>query len=322
MEEITVSAKTLDDAITEALVQLSVTSDQLDYDVIEKGSTGFFGFGMKQAVIKARRKVEKKEIEEPVIDFSDTVKGVMDIKADNIQRDNRKKKEKKNYKDKNRNRQNSKDPKPEIKKDLKKEENLEERNVSPKEDEITEKSVKAEKPAKKERPEKVKNKPVERKEIELAKVEDVTIDACVDFLKNVLAAMDMKVEIHPSIDEDGALSLEMTGENMGILIGKRGQTLDSLQYLTNRVANKMQEGYVRVKLDTEDYRRRRKETLENLAKNIAHKVKRTRRSVSLEPMNPYERRIIHSALQSDRSVTTHSEGEEPYRRVVVTLVRR
>lgn len=322
MEEITVSAKTLDDAITEALVQLSVTSDQLDYDVIEKGSTGFFGFGMKQAVIKARRKVEKKEIEEPVIDFSDTVKGVMDIKADNIQRDNRKKKEKKNYKDKNRNRQNSKDPKSEIKKDLKKEENLEERNVSPKEDEITEKSVKAEKPAKKERPEKVKNKPIERKEIELAKVEDVTINACVDFLKNVLAAMDMKVEIHPSIDEDGALSLEMTGENMGILIGKRGQTLDSLQYLTNRVANKMQEGYVRVKLDTEDYRRRRKETLENLAKNIAHKVKRTRRSVSLEPMNPYERRIIHSALQSDRSVTTHSEGEEPYRRVVVTLVRR
>ena len=108
---------------------------------------------------------------------------------------------------------------------------------------------------------------------------------------------------------------------MGILIGKRGQTLDSLQYLTNRVANKMQDGYVRVKLDTEDYRRRRKETLENLAKNIAAKVKRTRRTVSLEPMNPYERRIIHSALQADPSVSTHSEGEEPYRRVVVTLVR-
>ena len=107
---------------------------------------------------------------------------------------------------------------------------------------------------------------------------------------------------------------------MGILIGKRGQTLDSLQYLTNRVANKMQEGYVRVKLDTEDYRRRRKETLENLAKNIASK--RTRRAVSLEPMNPYERRIIHSALQADPAVSTHSEGEEPYRRVVVTLVRR
>ena len=109
---------------------------------------------------------------------------------------------------------------------------------------------------------------------------------------------------------------------MGILIGKRGQTLDSLQYLTNRVANKMQDGYVRVKLDTENYRQRRKDTLENLAKNIAHKVKRTKKAVSLEPMNPYERRIIHSALQSDRYVSTHSEGEEPYRRVVVTLNRK
>ena len=123
------------------------------------------------------------------------------------------------------------------------------------------------------------------------------------------------------VDEEGALEIVMDGKNMGILIGKRGQTLDSLQYLTNRVANKTQDGYVRVKLDTEDYRRRRKETLENLAKNIAYKVKRTKKAVALEPMNPYERRIIHSALQSDRYVTTHSEGEEPYRRVVVTLIR-
>ena len=129
------------------------------------------------------------------------------------------------------------------------------------------------------------------------------------------------VKVTSVVDEEGALSINMEGSNMGILIGKRGQTLDSLQYLTNRVANKMQDGYVRVKLDTEDYRRRRKETLENLAKNIASKVKRTRKTVSLEPMNPYERRIIHSALQSDPAVSTHSEGEEPYRRVVVTLVR-
>ena len=134
--------------------------------------------------------------------------------------------------------------------------------------------------------------------------------------------MDMTdVKVTSVVDEEGALSIDMEGSNMGILIGKRGQTLDSLQYLTNRVANKMQEGYVRVKLDTEDYRRRRKETLENLAKNIASKVKRSRRTVSLEPMNPYERRIIHSALQADPAVSTHSEGEEPYRRVVVTLVR-
>ena len=125
-----------------------------------------------------------------------------------------------------------------------------------------------------------------------------------------------------SIDEEGALAIEMNGENMGILIGKRGQTLDSLQYLTNRVANKSQDGYVRVKLDTEDYRKRRKQTLENLAKNIAYKVKRSRKPISLEPMNPYERRIIHSALQADDRVSTHSEGEEPYRRVVVTPNRR
>ena len=125
-----------------------------------------------------------------------------------------------------------------------------------------------------------------------------------------------------TIDEDGSLAINLEGENMGVLIGKRGQTLDSLQYLTNRVANKMQDGYVRVKLDTENYRQRRKETLENLAKNIAHKVKRTKKSVSLEPMNPYERRIIHSALQGDKYISTHSEGEEPYRRVVVTMNRK
>ena len=149
-----------------------------------------------------------------------------------------------------------------------------------------------------------------------------TIAACETFLKDVLKTMDMEVEIISCIDEDGALSITMEGENMGILIGKRGQTLDSLQYLTNRVANKMQDGYVRVKLDTENYRQRRKETLENLAKNIAHKVKRTKKAVSLEPMNPYERRIIHSALQADKYVSTHSEGEEPYRRVVITMNRK
>ena len=131
----------------------------------------------------------------------------------------------------------------------------------------------------------------------------------------------MEVEIQSEIDSDGALSVNMSGDHMGILIGKRGQTLDALQYLANRVANKHQDGYVRVKLDTENYRARREETLRHLAKNIAHKVKRTRRPVALEPMNPYERRIIHSSLQSDPYVTTHSEGDEPYRKVVVTLKR-
>ena len=122
--------------------------------------------------------------------------------------------------------------------------------------------------------------------------------------------------------EDGnTYNVELKGDDMGILIGKRGQTLDSLQYLANLAVNKNSEEYIKVKIDTEDYRKRRKETLENLAKNIAYKVKRTKRPVSLEPMNPFERRVIHSALQNDKFVTTHSEGEEPYRHVVVTLKR-
>lgn len=322
MEEITVSAKTLDDAITEALVQLGVTSDQLDYDVIEKGSTGFLGFGMKQAVIKARRKNVKNEIEEPVIDFSDAVKGVKEPSFENAQREareNRQSKEsygsrenresrenKKRKEKKNRDRSRSKQVKREEKSEMKLDVNQDVGETSAKSESF-------------EKPEKSIS---EKKEVELAKVEETTIKACEEFLHNVLAAMGMEVTIKSHIDEEGALSIEMSGENMGILIGKRGQTLDSLQYLTNRVANKMQSGYVRVKLDTEDYRRRRKETLENLARNIASKVRKTRRAVSLEPMNPYERRIIHSALQGEKSIATHSEGEEPYRRVVVTLVRR
>ena len=140
------------------------------------------------------------------------------------------------------------------------------------------------------------------------------------FMKDVFASIEMEVEVNASF-EDEVLNVEMSGEDMGVLIGKRGQTLDSLQYLTSLVVNKGRSGYVRVKVDTENYRNRRKETLENLAKNIAYKVKRTRRPVFLEPMNPYERRIIHSALQNDPYVTTHSEGEEPYRKVVVTLKR-
>ena len=269
---ITLSAKTLDDAITEALVQLGVTSDRLDYIVVEKGSEGFLGIGRKQAVIKARRKREEKPVEETV--------------------------------------EESKVETP-VKEEVKPEKKTEKKPA--KEHSHTKKNVREEKPE-------VKSEP--KKEVELAKVESQTIETCEKFIYDVMNAMGMDdVKVTSVVDEEGALSINMEGSNMGILIGKRGQTLDSLQYLTNRVANKMQDGYVRVKLDTEDYRRRRKETLENLAKNIASKVKRTRKTVSLEPMNPYERRIIHSALQSDPAVSTHSEGEEPYRRVVVTLVR-
>lgn len=286
MGEITVSAKTVDDAITEALIQLGVTSDMLEYDVIEKGSSGFLGIGSKQAVIRAWKKktVEKEdeleELKEEIQEVISEVKG------------------------------EEKAVKPEMK------------------SEVKEKKPRKEKKERKEKREKEaaevkevkETKPVQESK-KLAKVQDETIAACEKFLTDVLHAMDMEVKISSRIDEEGALEIVMDGKNMGILIGKRGQTLDSLQYLTNRVANKTQDGYVRVKLDTEDYRRRRKETLENLAKNIAYKVKRTKKPVALEPMNPYERRIIHSALQADRYVTTHSEGEEPYRRVVVTLIR-
>ena len=290
MDYITVSAKNLDDAITEALIQLGVTSDNLDYIVIEKGSAGFLGIGMKQAVIKARRKVQEPEIEEVIVK-EEPVKAVSTESSKPAKFEKNSKPAKKHDKHKKH------DKKPVVKEAVK------EAVKEPVKEEVKE--------------------VVEKKETELAKVEEVTIKACEKFIVDVLNAMNMgEVKVTSWIDEEGALSINMEGDNMGILIGKRGQTLDSLQYLANRVANKMQDGYVRVKLDTEDYRRRRKETLENLAKNIASKVKRTRRTVSLEPMNPYERRIIHSALQADPAVSTHGEGEEPYRRVVVTLVRR
>lgn len=269
---IRVSAKTVDDAITEALIQLGVTSDRLEYEVIEKGSAGFLGIGMKQAVIEARRKPEPKEekVEEPVVE----------------------------------------EP---VRVEPKKVEAVQPQKTAAEKKADEPQKAAFEKAVEKEAKEEVK------KETKLVEVQPQTIKAIEDFLKNTMKAMDMEVELKTEIDQDGALCVDMSGEHMGILIGKRGQTLDSLQYLANRVANKHQEGYVRVKLDTENYRARREETLRHLAKNIAHKVKRNRRPVALEPMNPYERRIIHSALQSDPYVMTHSEGEEPFRKVVITL---
>lgn len=207
MEFIEISAKTVDEAITEAIIKLGTTHDKIEYEVIENGSAGFLGIGKKDAVIKARKK-------------NDT--------QDNIR----------------------------------------------------------------------------------------------EFLGKVFDAMNLTVEVLIEKEENSnVVNVELKGDDMGVLIGKRGQTLDSLQYLTNLAVNKNAEEYVKVKIDTEDYRKRRRETLENLAKNIAYKVKRTKRPVSLEPMNPFERRVIHSALQNDKFVTTHSEGEEPYRHVVVNLKR-
>ena len=270
---ITLSAKTLDDAITEALVQLGVTSDRLDYIVVEKGSEGFLGIGRKQAVIKARRKQEEKPVEEVVKDEPKVEEPVKEsVKTE-------KKAEKKPAKEHSHARKQAREEKPEV-------------------------------------------KSAPKKEAELAKVEPQTIETCEKFIYDVMNAMGMEdVKVTSAVDEEGALSINMEGSSMGILIGKRGQTLDSLQYIISLVVNKESDSYIRIKVDTENYRERRKATLENLAKNLAYKVKRTRRPVSLEPMNPYERRVIHSALQNDRYVETHSEGEEPYRRVVVTLVR-
>ena len=151
---------------------------------------------------------------------------------------------------------------------------------------------------------------------------DTLLEGAKEFLEKMFAAMDSEVCIKTSFDKDDNLNIELSGKDMGVLIGKRGQTLDSIQYLTSLVVNKGNAGYVRVKVDTENYRARRKETLENLAKNIAFKVKRTKKPVFLEPMNPYERRVIHSALQNDPLVSSHSEGEEPYRKVVVTLKKQ
>ena len=207
MEMITVSAKTEDEATIKAAMELQTTRDKLEYEVIDKGSTGFLGIGARPVIIRAKKKMS---------------------------------------------------------------------------------------------------------------LEDIAMD----FLTQIFDTMNMSVSLTAAYnEEERELSINMEGNDMGVLIGKRGQTLDSLQYLTSLVVNKNREdeGHIRVKLDTENYRERRKETLETLAKNIAYKVKRTRRPVSLEPMNPYERRIIHSSLQNDKYVTTHSEGEEPYRHVVVTL---
>ena len=209
MDFIEITAKTLDDAITEASIQLGTTSDNIQYEIVDKGSTGFLGLGSKEARIKVW----------------------------------------------------------------------------------------------------VKSTPV---------------DEVKRFLSDVFKAMSLNnVEILVDTDENYSyLDIDLKGDDMGVLIGKRGQTLDSLQSLASLVVNKNSENFIRVKLDTENYRKRRKDTLENLARNIAFKVKKSRRVVSLEPMNPYERRIIHSALQNDKYVSTHSEGEEPFRHVVVTLKKQ
>ena len=253
MEKIEISAKNVEEALTQAMIRLGTTSDKLEYEVIEAGRSGFFGIGSKPAVIKAWIKEDAESAE-----LRDFMKSA--------------------------------------------------------EKEAVEAAV--------EEPVKVMEDSAEEAAPVVKKTEFKVASTPEEFITQVCGAMGLEVSVDSKFDEtENILDINMIGEDMGILIGKRGQTLDSLQYLTGLVANKNQEEYIRVKLDTENYRERRKETLENLAKNIAFKVKRGKKPVALEPMNPYERRVIHAALQNDRYVVTRSEGEEPFRHVVISLKR-
>ena len=302
------SAKTKSEAITKACIELGVSSDQLEIQVISEGSNGFFGIGSKPAVIKVR-KIEPVSEEEEMKEIVETVK--LDSFKEEAPVQEEKKTEaikpvKKEIKEPKAVSEKPRQPKPVKERAAKEKQPREFRE--PKEKQVREKTTKPVKPVE------IITDPEEIKEVEnRAKV----------FLRDVFASMNLgEVEITSEYNTtDGSLEVDFEGEDMGILIGKRGQTLDSLQYLTSLVVNKGKSNYIRVKLDTEDYRKRRKETLENLARGIAYKVRKTRKPVILEPMNPYERRIIHSALQGNKVVETVSEGEEPYRHVVVKLKR-
>ena len=302
------SAKTKSEAITKACIELGVSCDQLEIQVISEGSNGFFGIGSKPAVIKVR-KIEPVSEEEEMKEIVETVK--LDSFKEEAPVQEEKKTEaikpvKKEIKEPKAVSEKPRQPKPVKERAAKEKQPREFRE--PKEKQVREKTTKPVKPVE------ILTDPEEIKEVEnRAKV----------FLRDVFASMNLgEVEITSEYNTtDGSLEVDFEGEDMGILIGKRGQTLDSLQYLTSLVVNKGKSNYIRVKLDTEDYRKRRKETLENLARGIAYKVRKTRKPVILEPMNPYERRIIHSALQGNKFVETVSEGEEPYRHVVVKLKR-
>lgn len=339
MEYIEITEKTVDDAITTACQRLSVTSNRLDYIIVQKEKTGFLGIGAKPAIIKARVKdgtaqailedvigkaekkvkkdlaaktvkpAEKKE-ETAAAPASGTeqkapVKPEKEAKAEKKEAEKAEKSEKKELKDKEK-------------------ENKKTNKKNKKKSSASKKSEEAAEPAQAAPQSEEKAAPAPRKKAVIPQLTDEKIaevkKAAHDFLVGVFATMDMDVEITEDYQkETGILTVNMEGDDMGVLIGKRGQTLDSLQYLVSLVVNKDVDGYIHVKADTENYRERRKKTLENLAKNIAFKVKRTRQPVALEPMNPYERRIIHSALQNEKYITTYSEGEEPYRKVVVAL---
>lgn len=321
MEEyITVTAKTVKDAILEASLKLETFRDNIEYEVIEEGSTGFLGFGSKKAIIRARKKVALEDILKEDIEKEKPAKKEFKKEKKEFKKENKRefKKEKKQFKEEKK--QEAKPVKEPVQEESSQEIPVKEEHFQKEEKPVKVSNVQ-EKETKQVEEAPVKEERKERKTAVLTPEEQAeAANKAEKFLKDVFASIEMEVQVAAEF-ADEVLNVELSGEDMGILIGKRGQTLDSLQYLTSLVVNKGASGYIRVKVDTENYRSRRKETLENLASNIAFKVKRTRRPVFLEPMNPYERRIIHSALQNDPYVTTHSEGEEPYRKVVVTLKR-
>ncbi len=323
MDSIRVEAKTVADAVTEASIQLGTSSDNIEYTVISEGSRGFFGIGGKKAVIEAKKKFTDDDLMKEVFGGNEKPEKAKKEPKKEIRKENRKeevrKEVRKDFKKESKKEVKAEEPKPE------KKESASEKSAEGKKEDFREpkKEFKKEKHEFRENIQEPKPEVASEQEENEPKAPRIPADPeeakrrAIDFLKEMFRVMEMNVEIRAEFAED-TLSVEIEGEDMGLLIGKRGQTLDSLQYLTSLVVNKGKASYVRVKLDTEDYRSRRKATLENLAKNIAMKVKKTRRPVFLEPMNPYERRIIHSALQNDPYVTTHSEGDEPNRRVVVT----
>ena len=327
MEFREITAKTVDEAITKACLEFGISSDNLEIEVVREGTSGFFGIGSKPAIIRVRRKAEEEEfsILEELKKEEQKKEAVRKEPKKEPCKDIKKEPKKEPKKENKEPRKEAvKEPKKEVKKDAPKPPKKE--NNKPAEKEVVKEAVKE--PAVKEAPLKKETKPEVKKEEKKPVVRtDEQVAAmkrdAEKFLAGVFKAMELPVNIQIVYDkENDSLDINFDGEDMGILIGKRGQTLDSLQYLTSLVVNKEQENYVRVKLDTEDYRSRRKDTLENLARNIAFKVRKTRKAVVLEPMNPYERRIIHSALQGNKYVETYSEGNEPYRHVVVVYKGR
>lgn len=345
------TAKTVEAAITNASVEFGVTSEHLEYHVVQEPSNGFLGIGSKPAVIEARVEEKKKpEVKEAAADNakkSAPKKEVSsDVKPKAAEQD--KKTEEKNTSEEKKSTQKN-ETSGILTNDI-----IEKRAAAAaakaQSSDQTERGEESENSGKysgrrKERdsydrrrrysydrhrndintiPQHEPSKPKPERTVAPKTEEEVAelTKKAEEFLKNVFEAMKIDVKMEFSYNQkEGSLNIVFSGEEMGILIGKRGQTLDSLQYLTSLVVNKGKNDYTRIKLDTEDYRLRREETLNNLARNIAYKVRKTHRPVSLEPMNPYERRIIHSALQNNKFVETYSEGEEPYRHVVVAPKR-